>query len=467
MEKRGAKGEMVTSDGAAIEVQPQQVGGKRRGEEKRGVLGFFFFWFLGWVHWWEVAMTSNGEDVAIKGKYTAMFLCWVLGTGGLFPWNSLLASLDYYIAIFPDYHPSRVLTITGPSFAFGIITILTYNEAEMNNRLRNLIGFTIYVIGSVLVLVLNLATSGNGSIGAYIGMCAICVSLGVAEGFVQGAMGGDLSFMCQEFIQSFSAGAAASGTLASVLRLAIKAAFENTKGGLRKGALVFLAVTAFFELVCLLLYAYVFLKLPIIKYYHLKAAAEASKTVSNDLTATQIQVQANPSDGEDLERLSNKQLLLKNIDYAIDLVLIFMLTYSIFPGFLVEDTGSHGLGSWYPLVLTTVFNLGDLVSRYLPLINCLRITSRRGLMVATLARFLFIPAFYYTAKYGDQGWMIMLTFVLGLTNGYLVVCALMAAPKGYKGPEQNALGNMMQACLIGGILAGATFGWLWLIGKGW
>ena len=86
----------------------------------------------------------------------------------------------------------------------------------------------------------------------------------------------------------------------------------------------------------------------------------------------------------------------------------------------------------YPLVLTIVFNLGDLVLRYLPLINCLRITSRRGLMVATLARFLFIPAFYYMAKYGDQGWMIMLTFILGLTNGYLAVCALMAAPKGYK-----------------------------------
>ncbi|XXG54868.1 hypothetical protein AAC387_Pa03g2641 [Persea americana] len=121
----------------------------------------------------------------------------------------------------------------------------------------------------------------------------------------------------------------------------------------------------------------------------------------------------------------------------------------------------------YPLVLTIVFNLGDLILRYLPLINCLRITSQRGLMVATLARFLFIPTFYYMAKYGDQGWMIMLTFILGLTNGYLAVCALMAAPKGYKGPEQNALGNMMPTCLIGGVLAGVTFGWLWLIGKGW
>lgn len=53
-------------------------------------------------------------------------------------------------------------------------------------------------------------------------------------------------------------------------------------------------------------------------------------------------------------------------------------------------------------------------------------------MVAILSRFLLIPAFYFTAKYGDQGWMIMLTSYLGLSNGYLTVCALTAAPKGYK-----------------------------------
>lgn len=53
-------------------------------------------------------------------------------------------------------------------------------------------------------------------------------------------------------------------------------------------------------------------------------------------------------------------------------------------------------------------------------------------MAAILSRFLFIPAFYFTAKYGGQGWMIMLTSVLGLTNGYLTVCVLTEAPKGYK-----------------------------------
>lgn len=45
-------------------------------------------------------------------------------------------------------------------------------------------------------------------------------------------------------------------------------------------------------------------------------------------------------------RLSNKELLLQNKDLAADMFLIYVLTLSVFPGFLSEDTGTHSLGSW-------------------------------------------------------------------------------------------------------------------------
>lgn len=51
-------------------------------------------------------------------------------------------------------------------------------------------------------------------------------------------------------------------------------------------------------------------------------------------------------DEEQYQRLSNKELLLQNIDYALAMFLIYALTLSIFPGFLSEDTGSHSLGTW-------------------------------------------------------------------------------------------------------------------------
>jgi len=51
-------------------------------------------------------------------------------------------------------------------------------------------------------------------------------------------------------------------------------------------------------------------------------------------------------DSKQQDRKGIKQLFLENIDYALDLFLIYVLTLSIFPGFLSEDTGSHSLGTW-------------------------------------------------------------------------------------------------------------------------
>ncbi|KAK8968658.1 Equilibrative nucleotide transporter 3 [Platanthera guangdongensis] len=125
---------------------------------------------------------------------------------------------------------------------------------------------------------------------------------------------------------SFLAGLAASGVLTSALRLITKATFEHNHDGLRKGAMLFFAVASLLELISLLLYAYVFPKLSIVKYYRSKAASEGLKTVSADLAAAGI-------------RVHNKQ----------------------------EDTGKHVLGQWYALVLITSYNVLDFLGRYTPL----------------------------------------------------------------------------------------------------
>uniref|UniRef100_A0A2P2LFA3 Equilibrative nucleotide transporter 3-like isoform X2 n=1 Tax=Rhizophora mucronata TaxID=61149 RepID=A0A2P2LFA3_RHIMU len=184
-------------------------------------------------------MATPGGNLApdkLEGKYAAMAVCWLLGNGCLFSWNSMLTIEDYYSYLFPHYHPSRILTLVYQPFALGTIAILAYNEAKINTRKRNLFGYILFFISSLLVLVLDLATSGKGGIGTFIGICAISGAFGVADGHVQGGMVGDLSFMRPEFVQSFLAGLAASGALTSGLRLITKAAFENSQNGLRKGA---------------------------------------------------------------------------------------------------------------------------------------------------------------------------------------------------------------------------------------
>nr|GMC87983.1 equilibrative nucleotide transporter 3 [Ipomoea batatas] len=410
---------------------------------------------------------SSRNPTRLGGKRSAIVVCWILGLGTLVAWTSLLTIGDYYYQLFPKYHPSRVLTLVYQPFAIATIAILAYKGEKLNTRKRNLGGYILFFLGTFALLLLDLGTSGKGGLGNYIGICVIVASFGVADAHVKGGIVGDLSFMCPEFMQSYLAGLAASGTLTACLRLVTKAAFEHSSNGLRKGVILFLTVSTFFEFLCIILYAFVFPKLPIVKYYRAKAASEGSKTVAADLAAAGITDASSESvdDAKQVERLSKKKLFMENIDYTLDLYLLYVVTLSIFPGFLYENTGTHSLGSWYPIVLVTLCNLSDLISRYIPLIKKFELKSRKGLMIATLSRFLLIPCFYFTAKYGDQGWMIVLVSFLGLTNGYLTVCILTTAPRGYKGPEANALGNILVLCLVFGIFSGVALDLLWLIGN--
>lgn len=121
-----------------------------------------------------------------QGKYAGMVVCWLLGNGCLFSWNSMLTIEDYYTYLFPvafmfqlhnfckfcfsriwssikndlncnlqDYHPSRVLTLVYQPFALITLAILAYHEAKVNTRLRNLFGYTLFFLSSLLIIVVS------------------------------------------------------------------------------------------------------------------------------------------------------------------------------------------------------------------------------------------------------------------------------------------------------------------------
>ncbi|OAP16322.1 ENT7 [Arabidopsis thaliana] len=374
------------------------------------------------------------EQNQIEGKNVARLVCCFLGVGSLVAWNAMLTITDYYYQLFPKYHPSRVLTIVYQLVANVFIITLATKEAKLNTRLRNIFGYSLYTAGTFCLIILDLASHGSGSVVAYVLLCLIVALFGLADAFVQGAMVGDLSFMSPDFIQAFMAGLGIAGALTSVLRLITKAIFDNSPDGLRKGALLFIGIATLIELACVFLYTLVFAKLPIVKYYRAKAGKEGAKTVSADLAAAGLQEQADQvhqMDESKIQKLTKKQLLRENIDLGINLSLIYVVTLSIFPGFLYENTGEHRLGDWYAPVLVAMYNGWDAISRFIPSIKPLAMESRKWITVCVVARLLLVPAFYFTAKYADQGWMLFLTSFLGLSNGYLTVCIFSTAPKGY------------------------------------
>lgn len=366
-----------------------------------------------------------------------------------------------------DYHPSRVFTLIYQLLSLTTTLIFVCFEARVSTRLRVLVGYGSFFALLLLLIIVDLATSGHGGVGPYVGVCALVSGLGIADGVAQGALVGDLSFMEPIYIQAYSAGLAMSGLITSALRFVTKAAFGDSHSGIRKGALTFFAISVFLELVGFLLYAVVFPKVQAVKQFRIVARQQGALTVKDDLAAAGLPSDHDSEIGKPTTRLTVWQLAARNWDYLLDQIIIYTVSLSIFPGFLYEDTGNHELGTWYVLVLVAVYNAGDFGGRYLPLWRLFYLESRKVMFLLCVARVLFIPCFYFAAKYADAGWMIFLCLMLGTTSGYLSVLGFMRAPRGYSSPEQNAIGNVLILALIVGLTLGVLSGWLWLIGKGW
>ncbi|XP_020408151.1 equilibrative nucleotide transporter 3 [Zea mays] len=67
-----------------------------------------------------------------QGKYWGIFICWLLGNGCLFGFNEMLTIEDYYVYLFPKYHPTRIITLTYQPFVLATTAIFTYHEAKVN-----------------------------------------------------------------------------------------------------------------------------------------------------------------------------------------------------------------------------------------------------------------------------------------------------------------------------------------------
>lgn len=102
----------------------------------------------------------------------------------------------------------------------------------------------------------------------------------------------------------------------------------------------------------------------------------------------------------------------------------YFVTLLLFPG-LISEVQYCEIGDWMPIILITTFNFTDFVAKWLALLPVK--WSPTKLMVASLLRFILIPLLllcvtpsptYPVVGRGVVGWSIVVTFVLGITNGY-------------------------------------------------
>lgn len=148
---------------------------------------------------------------------------------------------------------------------------------------------------------------------------------------------------------------------------------------------------------------------------------------------------------------------------ALAMVITYVITLSIFPGVLSEDIQSAELGSWYPILLITAFNISDLLGKNIPF--CGLAPSPRSLLACSLLRVVFVPAFLFAGRHagGVVSLMALLTVSLGFSNGLLTALLMTLAPASVECGEEGLVENIMVFSLVLGLTLGAFAGWLWLL----
>lgn len=232
-----------------------------------------------------------------------------------------------------------------------------------------------------------------------------------------------------------------AGVLVSILRIITKASLSQNSQGLRTSAHFYFIVSTFVLLICTICCNLLY-KLPVMRqHYTMLHSNLQSPRPRFPAVAEKIRVP------------------------GLGIIMIYIVTLSIFPGFIAEDLRSNLLKDWYPVLLITVYNVADLTGKSLTALYV--IESIKRATWACAGRLVFYPLFM-ACLHGprwlkSEGLVVILTFLLGLTNGYLTSVLMILAPTSVPAPEAELSAIIMVVFLGIGLVCGSVIGWFWII----
>ncbi|XP_010501287.1 PREDICTED: equilibrative nucleotide transporter 8-like [Camelina sativa] len=350
------------------------------------------------------------HEVETRDAYRVAYVIhFLLGAGSLIPWNALITAVDYFGYLYPDKHVEKTFTVAYMSCSVLVLVLMMTWNTRLSFRVRMNLGFFMFII------------------------------CGLADGLVGGSLIGSAGKLPRQYMQAIFAGTASSGIIISVLRITTKASLPQTPQGMRTSAHSYFIVSSTI-LLCCVICCNVLHKLPIMQQ-HLKFHQPLHTTLTIWMVGRKIKW---PASG---------------------ILIIYTVTLSIFPGFIAENLKSHLLQSWYPILLITVYNISDFLGKSLTALYLWH--SIKSATWACIVRLLFYPLFSACLR-GPQ-WLrtevpvVVLTFMLGLTNGYLTSVLMIMAPKTVHASEAELAAVFMVVFLGLGLVCGSVLGWVWLI----
>ncbi|KAL7592645.1 equilibrative nucleotide transporter 8 [Lactuca sativa] len=391
-------------------------------------------------------LKSDLDQTERKDTYKLAYMIhFLLGAGNLLPWNALITAIDYFTYLYPKKHIGKVFSVAYMSSSLLVLVVMIiWSELskKVTFRARVNLGFTMFVFSLIVTLIIDWGwCSMEKSIVTYYIVVVCVVMCGLADGLIGGSLIGSAGKLPKKYMQAVFAGTASSGILVSLLRIITKASLPHDPHGLRTSAHFYFIVTTIILMVCIVCCSLLY-KLPCMEqhYKQLEHHPPTSKTKLQD-TARTIQWP------------------------ALGIFIIYTVTLSIFPGFLSENINSKVLKDWYPIILITTYNIADFFGKSFS--GFFMVKGIGKAVWGCVGRLVFYPVFTLCLHgpkwFRSEVFVVFLTFMLGLTNGYLTSVIMILAPKLVPPSEAEMAGIVMALFLGIGLVCGSVLGWFWII----
>ncbi|CAF1907301.1 unnamed protein product [Brassica oleracea var. botrytis] len=387
--------------------------------------------------------------------HLAYIIYFTLGVGFLLPWNAFITAVDYFSYLYPSTAVDRIFAVVYMLVGlFCLLVIIVFYAHKSLASFRINLGLVLFAISLLVIPVLDLVYV-KGRVGLYVGfdITSVAVGLsGVADALMQGGLIGVAGEMPERYTQAVIAGTAGSGVLVSLLRILTKAVYPQDPDGLRKSANLYFAVGIVVMVICAVSYNLAH-KLPVIKFHEERKAQSLKESQENgSLTGP-------------MWRKTLWQIVTRIKSHGFGIVLIYIVTLSIFPGYITEDVHSDLLGDWFPVLLIAAFNVFDLVGKSLTAVYMF--TDEKIAVGGCIARLLFYPLFW-GCLHGPMFLrteipVALLTCLLGLTNGYLTSVLMILVPKSVPLKHSETAGIVSVLFLVIGLASGSVLAWFWVI----
>ena len=193
--------------------------------------------------------------------YIAFFLA---GAGFLFPWNSFVAAVDYFLFLYPDKHPEVAIAVTYlvVTLAFSTVNVYTVHSIPLHARIG--FGYVMFTVALVFVPLLDIAIQNcalDSNVSFVLTLCAV-LTVGIGSGMQQSSYYGLSGMLPPRYTQAVMAGESAAGLVVSFNRVVTKLAVAE----LRSGVIAFFVLSVLFILMCVVCQVYI-AKSPFVRHY--------------------------------------------------------------------------------------------------------------------------------------------------------------------------------------------------------